>query len=91
MMTVLLITRSATRDIVISAVNVNIATMELTEHAVRAEMVIPLERVVIVRVLQKRLQVTCSVNAVSFSSVFGKLVGFLSYWSGRLKMLIFAT
>ena len=50
MMTVLLITRFATMEIVLPAVNVNTVMMELTGHAVRAGMVIPLEREVIVQV-----------------------------------------
>ena len=72
-MTVLLITRSVTTDIVISAVNVITATMELTEPAVRAEMDTLLKRVVIARVLsdqlqyllllhRRELQVMCSIN-----------------------------
>merc|ERR1712130_1082756 len=50
MMTVLLITRFATMEIVLPAVNVNTVMGELTGHAVRAGMVIPLEREVIVQI-----------------------------------------
>ena len=74
MMTVLLISRSVTTDSVISAANAITAKMELTEPAVRAVMDIPLKRAVIVRVqLNRKLQVTCSVNVVSFRCLFGKL------------------
>ena len=73
MMTVLLITRFATMDSVISAVNVITATMELTEPAVRAEMDTLLKRAVIARVLsdqpqyllllhRRERQVMCSIN-----------------------------
>ena len=68
MMTVLLIYRSAMPlvDRVSRAVNAITAVMELTEHAVRAEMDTPLKRMMIVRIILNQFQVICFENVVSF-------------------------